>query len=146
MQNVAAAEAREVIGRIAKPKLMNGAVSTEELELSMLEIGIHLQDGNSVVRILKRAHSEVTPSFQLENYRGGPRDVFFIPQFINTVNIISRRIHGRLSASHEFLPLRLKVKNPTLSRQKAAGQGWGTLFDDPKQKGRRLCSRRPCFS
>src|SRR4029077_8950327 len=30
MQNVAAAEAREVIGRIAKPKLMNGAVSTEE--------------------------------------------------------------------------------------------------------------------
>jgi hypothetical protein len=28
-QNVAAAEAREVIGRIAKPKLMNGAVSAE---------------------------------------------------------------------------------------------------------------------
>jgi hypothetical protein len=67
MQNVAAAEARQIIGGIAKPKLMNGAVSAEDLELSMLEIGVHLQDRNSVVRILKRAHSEVTPSFHLEN-------------------------------------------------------------------------------
>jgi hypothetical protein len=42
----------------------------------MLEIGVHLQNGNSVVRILKRTHSGITPSLQLEITGGAHRTYF----------------------------------------------------------------------
>src|SRR5579864_6935625 len=134
MQNVAAAKAREVIGRIAKPKLMDGAVSTEELELSMLEIGIHLQDGNSVVRILKGTHSEVTPSFQLENYRGGPRDVFFIHQFINTVNIIFPRINRRFVGQSRVSSIALESQKNHPVPPKSSGTRMGYPLRRSKAK------------
>jgi hypothetical protein len=38
----------------------------------------------------------------------------------------------------KFFHFGFKVKKPTLSPQNAAGKQWGTLFDDAKQKGRRL--------
>jgi hypothetical protein len=104
---------------------MNGTVSAEKLELSMLEIGIHLQDGNSVVRIFKRAHSEVTPSFQLE-ITGGPTGVFFIHRFIHNVNIIFKaysRVSGWLT--DEILPLRLQSQKTDPLPPKRGGTTMG---------------------
>jgi hypothetical protein len=52
---------------------------------------------------------------------------------------------ARLLASDESIQLRERVKKPTRPAKKG-GIRRGTFFDDPKQKGCRLCSRQPCFS
>lgn len=70
-QDVTPAEAREIVGRIVKAKLMNCVVCTEQLELSFLELGVHLQDGNMGLWILKRGHRGL-PYLQW-NFSEGPK-------------------------------------------------------------------------
>jgi len=56
VQNIAACETGKKVCGIVKTKLMGGAVGAQELELSVLELGIHLQNGDPVFGILVRIH------------------------------------------------------------------------------------------
>lgn len=56
MQDVATAKAGQVVGRVVKAKLMNCVLGTEQLELSFLELGVHLQNRDLMLWILIRGH------------------------------------------------------------------------------------------
>ena len=60
-QDVAASEAGEIVGRVMEPKLVGGAMGAEQLQLSVLEFGIHLHNGETVLWIVIRIHLETHP-------------------------------------------------------------------------------------
>jgi len=55
-QNVASSEAGEIIGGVVKAKLVCGAMGAEQLQLSVLDLGIHLHNGEAIIGILVRIH------------------------------------------------------------------------------------------
>jgi hypothetical protein len=62
-----------------KAKLMNRVVGTEQVELSLLELGVHLQDGNLILWILKRGHRWTTPtSNEIGELQGAQGEAYFL--------------------------------------------------------------------
>jgi len=84
-EDIAAAKAGEIVGRIVEAKLMNGAGGTEQLHLSVLKLGIHLQDRNAFFGILIRIHSGVlTP-----HHTAGCRDMIRGPKLHTYTTLIA---------------------------------------------------------
>lgn len=71
-----------------KAKLMNGAVGTKQLEVSIFKFGVHLQDRSALGGVLKRLQSQSTPLSQMLPMQGEGTGWFLIQRFIYVVNII----------------------------------------------------------
>jgi len=69
-QDLAAPEACQILGGVLKAKLMNGAVGTKQLEVSIFKFGVHLQDRSALGGVLKRLQSQSTPLSQMLPMQG----------------------------------------------------------------------------
>jgi hypothetical protein len=74
-QDVAAPEAGEIIGGVVKAELMDSAMRAENLQVSMVEFGIHLHNGTAVIGIFVRIHRQ-THSWivEIKELKEGPKD------------------------------------------------------------------------
>jgi hypothetical protein len=71
-QEVAASETSEIVGRIVKAELMDSAMRAENLQVSVLEFGIHLHNSAAVIGILIRIHLEkALPNLEIRELQEG---------------------------------------------------------------------------
>ena len=68
-EDVTAAEAGQIVGRVVKAKLMDSAVGADQFQVQLLQIRIHLAHGRTVRRVVLRAHLKTLLS--QEKLQGG---------------------------------------------------------------------------
>jgi hypothetical protein len=67
------AKAGDIFGGETQPQLMGSAVSADQLQLGVPQLGIDLQNGDSILRSIPRIHLATPDKFSLKNCRGkGP--------------------------------------------------------------------------
>ncbi|HWF47927.1 MAG TPA: hypothetical protein VG168_13030 [Bryobacteraceae bacterium] len=72
-QEVAAPETGEIVGSVVKAELMDSAMRAENLQVSVLEFGIHLHNRAAVIGILIRIHLEkALPNLEIKELQEGP--------------------------------------------------------------------------